>query len=112
MVFVQRACGDKKSGTIAYSTVACSANVIAVSYQRTGSFRSDPVDTGRAFRKNPLPKQGATPCESKCNVPEVRIGLARCHAQRRHLTLDYESMLGDMQADSLIISCGGNDRLP
>lgn len=51
MVFVQRACGVKEGGSIAYSTVVCSANVIAVSYQRTGSFRSDPVDTGRALAK-------------------------------------------------------------
>jgi len=36
-------------------TVAWSANVIAVSYQRTGSFQSDPVDTGRAFARTLLP---------------------------------------------------------
>jgi hypothetical protein len=33
------------------TTVACDANVIAVTYQRVGSSRTYPVDTGRAFAK-------------------------------------------------------------
>jgi hypothetical protein len=113
MDFVQRACGDKEGGSIAYSTVVCSANVIAVSYQRTGSFRSDPVDTGRALAKtlcrNRVQHRATVNATCQTSGPDWHHA---AHSLRRQLTFSYESMMGDEQLDLNIISYSGNDRLP
>jgi hypothetical protein len=52
------------------TTVACDANVIAVSYQRTGSSRTYPVDTGRAFAEPFLPNTLQQPAATDAACPE------------------------------------------
>lgn len=93
MVFVQRACGVKEDGSIAYSTVVCSANVIAVSYQHTGSFRSDPVDTGRALAKTLCQTrvQHRATVNATCQNSEPDWHHA-AHSLRRQLTFSHLRM--------------------
>lgn len=72
------------------TTVACSANVIAVSFQRTGSFRSQPVDTGRAFAKPFLLTTLRHRAATNATCPKSESGVARCHAQSESLSIDCE----------------------
>jgi hypothetical protein len=52
------------------TTVACDANVIAVSYQRTGSSRTYPVDTDRAFAEHFLLNTLQHPADTAAACPE------------------------------------------
>lgn len=67
------------------TTVACDANVIAVSYQRTGSFQLHPVDTGRAFAKPFFVTTLQHRAANNATFLKSEIGVARCHAQSESL---------------------------